>query len=163
MAAPRSSPETPGARRRTPRAAARDAKRELARLGRPAGNFDASRYFRGADDLKFYNVGTDAIRALARSIHAANRGHWSIRDATAFADVLMKDRYLEVKSVGIELVARYRREFGFPVRDYYARAVDQGLSEKDVAAVYAVVAKESGVAWCAPTNNETANDKVTGG
>jgi 3-methyladenine DNA glycosylase AlkD len=111
MAAPSSSPEAPGARKRIPRAAARDAKRELARLGRPAGNFDASRYFRSADDLKFYNVGTDAIRALARSIHAANRGHWSIRDATAFADALMKDRYLEVKSVGIELVARYRREF----------------------------------------------------
>jgi 3-hydroxyisobutyrate dehydrogenase-like beta-hydroxyacid dehydrogenase len=31
------------------------------------------------------------------------------------------------------------------VRDYYARAVDQGLGEKDVAAVYAVVAKESGI------------------
>jgi 3-hydroxyisobutyrate dehydrogenase-like beta-hydroxyacid dehydrogenase len=31
------------------------------------------------------------------------------------------------------------------VRDYFARAVDQGLSEKDVAAVYAVVAKESGI------------------
>ena len=51
------------------------------------------------------------MRALARSIHAANRDRWSIRDATEFADALIKDRYLEVKSVGIELVARYRRDF----------------------------------------------------
>jgi 3-methyladenine DNA glycosylase AlkD len=29
----------------------------------------------------------------------------------AFADLLIVDRYLEVKSVGIEVVARYRREF----------------------------------------------------
>lgn len=97
MAAPRGSSKAPGARRRTPREAARDAKRQVARLGRPGGDFDASRYFRAADDLAFYNVGTSAMRALARSIHAANRGHWSSRDATLFADTLIKNRYLEVK------------------------------------------------------------------
>jgi 3-methyladenine DNA glycosylase AlkD len=95
----------------TPLQAARAAKRELARRRRPAGDFDASRYFRGSDHLMFYNVGTDAIRALSRSIHAAKRTTWSIRDATEFADILIKDPYLEVKSVGIELVARYRRDF----------------------------------------------------
>jgi 3-methyladenine DNA glycosylase AlkD len=111
MAALKSSPEASGARRQTPQQAARDAKRALARLGRPAGDFDASRYFRGADDLRFYNVGTDAMRALARSIHAANREWWSIDDATAFADTLFGDPHLEVKSVGIEVVARYHRDF----------------------------------------------------
>ena len=39
--------------------------RELRRLARPAGEFDASRYFRGADTLGFFNVGAKAIRALA--------------------------------------------------------------------------------------------------
>ena len=100
-----------GARTQTPLQAAREAKRELARLGQPAGDFDARRYFRGSDGLRFHNVGTDAMRALARSIHAANHRAWSIRDAMEFADILIKDRYLEVKSVGIELVARYRRDF----------------------------------------------------
>ena len=94
-----------------PRAAAAAARRELARLARPAGGFDASRYFRGADDLRFHNVGTPAMRALARDIHAANRERWTIRDATAFAGVLIEDPYLEAKSVGIEVVARYRRDF----------------------------------------------------
>jgi len=51
------------------------------------------------------------MRALARSIHEAHRDEWSIDEAMAFADVLIVDRYLEVKSVGIELVARYRRDF----------------------------------------------------
>jgi 3-methyladenine DNA glycosylase AlkD len=97
--------------RQSPARAAADARRALRRLARPAGRFDASAYFRGADDLRFYNVGTPAMRALAQSIHAANREHWSIGDASAFADALIKDRYLEVKSVGIELVARYRRDF----------------------------------------------------
>ena len=42
--------------------------RELKKLSKPAGAFDASRYFRGAGDLGFYNVGTEAMRALARSV-----------------------------------------------------------------------------------------------
>ena len=95
----------------TPAEAARDARRALARLARPPGGFDASRYFRGQGDLAFYNVGTGATRALARSIHHAHADQWSIDDALAFADALIGDRHLEVKSVGIELVARYRRDF----------------------------------------------------
>jgi len=80
-------------------------------MGRPAGDFDASRYFRGAADLGFYNVGTNDVRALARSIHDAHRESWSIDEAMAFADALIADRHLEVKGVAIEVVARYRRDF----------------------------------------------------
>jgi len=91
--------------------AVEDAKRALARMARPAGEFDAGRYFRGAGDLGFYNVGTPQMRALARAIHDAHRAEWSIDDAMVFAEALIVDRYLEVKSVGIEVVARYRGEF----------------------------------------------------
>jgi 3-methyladenine DNA glycosylase AlkD len=93
------------------RRAARDAKRALAGMARPAGDFDVSGYFRSQGDLGFYNTGTGPMRALARSIHLAHRDHWSIDEAMVFADALIVDRYLEVKSVGIELVARYRRDF----------------------------------------------------
>jgi 3-methyladenine DNA glycosylase AlkD len=95
----------------TPAQAARDAKRELARLARPAGAFDASRYFRGAADLGFYNVGTQPMRTLARSIHLVHRDIWGIAEALAFADALLADRYLEVKSVAIEVIARYKDDF----------------------------------------------------
>jgi 3-methyladenine DNA glycosylase AlkD len=91
--------------------AAREAVAALKRLARPAGDFDASRYFRGDHRLGFYNVGTAPMRALARSIHTAHRARWSVDDAMAFADALIVDRYLETKSVGIEVVARYRRAF----------------------------------------------------
>src|SRR5262249_29067832 len=91
--------------------AARDAVAALKRLSRPSGAFDASRYFRGDHKLGFYNVGTTPMRALARSIHASHRDRWSIDEAMAFADALIADRYLETKSVGIEVVARYRRDF----------------------------------------------------
>lgn len=80
-------------------------------MSRSSGGFDASRYFRGAGDLGFYNVGTGAMRALAKAIHAEHRDVWTLDDAVAFADGLIEDRYLEVKSVGIEVLARYRRQF----------------------------------------------------
>ena len=95
----------------TPRRAARQARRDLARMARPSGDFDASRYFRGADHLGFYNVGTTRVRALAKAIYRENRGRWSTNDAVAFADILIRDRYLEVKAVGIEVLACYRRDF----------------------------------------------------
>jgi 3-methyladenine DNA glycosylase AlkD len=85
--------------------------RELRRLARPAGEFDARRYFRGPDDLAFYNIGTQATRALARSIHAAHRDNWSLEDAIAFAEAMIVERHLEAKTVGIEVLARYHRAF----------------------------------------------------
>jgi 3-methyladenine DNA glycosylase AlkD len=80
-------------------------------MAQPAGGFDASRYFRGTGDLAFYNVGTSAMRGLAKAIHAEHRDVWTVEDALAFAGALIGDRHLEVKSVGIEVLARYRREF----------------------------------------------------
>ena len=80
-------------------------------MARPSGAFDASRYFRGTDDLGFYNVGTSHVRAMAREIYRTHRDEWSIRDAVSFANPLLRDRYLEVKCVGIELMARYSRSF----------------------------------------------------
>jgi 3-methyladenine DNA glycosylase AlkD len=96
---------------KNPAQTARDARRALERLARPAGSFDASRYFRGADDLGFYNIGTDRVRAMAREIARNNQEAWSLDDACAFASALITDRHLEVKGLGIEVLARYRRHF----------------------------------------------------
>jgi 3-methyladenine DNA glycosylase AlkD len=93
------------------RLAAREATRELARMARPAGDFDASRYFRGPMNFGFYNVGTAAMRTLARAIYTAHQADWSIAEAMTFADALVEDTHLEAKSVGIEVVACYKREF----------------------------------------------------
>ena len=84
--------------------------RELKRLARPVGRFDASRYFRGDVNLGFYNVGTQAVRRVAKEIYRTH-GDWNVEDALRLADALIEDRFLEVKSVGIEVLALYRRSF----------------------------------------------------
>jgi 3-methyladenine DNA glycosylase AlkD len=90
---------------------ARDAQRELARHARPAGEFDASRYFRGAHDLGFYNVGTPVLRAMARRIAREHTGVWEVGEAMSFAEALVGNRYIDAKSLGIEVLACYRRAF----------------------------------------------------
>jgi 3-methyladenine DNA glycosylase AlkD len=95
----------------TPAAEARAAKRALAALARPAGRFDATRYFRDTAGLGFYNVGTDRVRAMARTIADGHKTDWTVRDALAFADALIVDKHLEVKGLGVEVLARFRRQF----------------------------------------------------
>jgi 3-methyladenine DNA glycosylase AlkD len=105
------------------RSAAADARRAVASLARPVGEFDASRYFRGTSRLGFYNVGTGRVRALAREI-VAQHPAWSADDALAFAEPLIADRYLEVKGVAIEVLARFRPQF----RPAYLRAWKRWLA-----------------------------------
>jgi 3-methyladenine DNA glycosylase AlkD len=109
-----------------PRAAAAKARRDLMKMARPAGGFDASRYFRGTGDLGFCNVGTTRMRALAREIHLTHGDAWSIDEAMTFADALLPDRYLEVKAVGVEVVARYRRVFEPRLLNGWKRWLSQG-------------------------------------
>ena len=51
------------------------------------------------------------MRAMAKSIYRAHRDVWSVDDALAFADALIVDRHLEVKGLGIEVMACYRSSF----------------------------------------------------
>jgi 3-methyladenine DNA glycosylase AlkD len=91
--------------------AASEARRQLETMSRPSGDFNASRYFRAADHLQFFNVGTQSVRRLARSIAQEHAHDWTVKDATAFAGILVRDPVLEVKAVGLEVATRHRRAF----------------------------------------------------
>jgi 3-methyladenine DNA glycosylase AlkD len=97
-------------------------------MARPSGTFDATRYFRGDVDLGFYNVGMLAVRRLARSIYDTHQPDWSVDDAVDFAEILIRDRHLEAKLVGIEVVARYRREFTRRLLMVWKRWLSRGYS-----------------------------------
>ena len=106
---------------------ARRARRQLASLSRPAAQFDAKRYFRGETGLGFYNVGTTAVRGLARSI-VADHAEWTVKHAQRFAHLLIVDRYLEVKGLGVEVLARYRRDFTRALLPGWRRWLARGYS-----------------------------------
>jgi 3-methyladenine DNA glycosylase AlkD len=110
----------------TPAQAARDARRELARLARPTGAFDASRYFRDTGNLGFYNVGTARVRTMARTIARLHTDVWTLGDVSRFADLLVRDRHLEAKALGIEAMACFRRRFTPPLLQRWKRWLSRG-------------------------------------
>ena len=95
----------------TPVEVARRGRRAIARFARPVGDFDASRYFRGGECLGFYNVGSATVRRLGKAIARAHRGRWTVDDAVRCAALLVRDRHLEVKGLGVEILAAFRRDF----------------------------------------------------
>jgi 3-methyladenine DNA glycosylase AlkD len=113
---------------KTVAAAAAASKLALKKLARPAGMFDASRYFRGDHRLGFYNTGTKPMRALARDIYLAQRDRWDVRDATMFAHLLMPDRHLETKAIGLEVLTRFQRDFTPPLLDSCRRWLAKNYS-----------------------------------
>ena len=48
---------------------------------------------------------------MARRLVRDHQPGWTVKDGLAFANALISDRYLEVKGLGIEVLARYRRDF----------------------------------------------------
>jgi 3-methyladenine DNA glycosylase AlkD len=112
----------------TPARAAVRARRDLVRMARPSGSFDASRYFRGEVDLGFFNVGSGRVRAMAKEMYRRHRDAWSVDAALACADALMRDRYLEVKGAGVELMACYRRAWQPRILSCWKRWLARGYS-----------------------------------
>lgn len=90
--------------------AAARAVRELTAQARPVGEFDPSRYFRTTEPLQFLNVRTPIVRALGRAIAREHRDSWTIDDAVAFTERMLREPHLELKGVGIEVLGARRRE-----------------------------------------------------
>jgi 3-methyladenine DNA glycosylase AlkD len=108
--------------------AAAEARRALRKMARPAGDFNARQYFRDTGGLLFSNIGAARVRALARELHGRHQDRWTLDDATAFADRLIRDRHFEAKAVGIELLARCRRHFAPGLLSRWKRWLADGHS-----------------------------------
>src|SRR5689334_15825211 len=68
-------------------------------------------YFKPWEKVSFYGVATPAVRGIERGLYHLVRKAWCYHDAVSFCDLLMRDRYIESKSLGLTLLARYRREY----------------------------------------------------
>lgn len=98
-----------GGKQRVPRPedVAVDAARELARMARPIGEFDPTRYFRGDQPVKFHGVTSPVVRDVARTIDRLYGDVWGVKGALEFAEALLPSDYLDEKGLGIELLARH--------------------------------------------------------
>jgi 3-methyladenine DNA glycosylase AlkD len=67
-------------------------------------------YFKRDVTVTFYGVTVPEIRRLARATWQTHRHEWSVGDAIAFCDVLIRDAELEAKGVGVLTLGRWRTE-----------------------------------------------------
>jgi len=77
----------------------------------PAVAASQRRFFKPWEKVHVRGISTPGVRQIARDLHGQIRTTWSYADAVKFCDILMRDRYIEGKSLGMELLARYQRHF----------------------------------------------------
>jgi 3-methyladenine DNA glycosylase AlkD len=68
-------------------------------------------YFKRDEDVRFFGVPLPQVRRIAREVWLAERPGWDVRAAIRFCDALVRRPELEAKSVGIIVLARWRRDF----------------------------------------------------
>jgi 3-methyladenine DNA glycosylase AlkD len=68
-------------------------------------------YFKPWEKVSLYGVATPEVSGIERGLYQLVRREWRFADAVAFCDLLMRDRYIESKSLGLMLLARYHRQY----------------------------------------------------
>jgi 3-methyladenine DNA glycosylase AlkD len=67
----------------------------------------ATSFFKPDEEVWMFGVNTPSQRRIANELCQQVRGAWTIADALAFCEILIKRREMELKNVGIFILARY--------------------------------------------------------
>ncbi len=89
----------------------KQAERELKAAANVRVAMQAKTYFKPDEEVWIFGVDTPTQRRIAGGLYQRVRGAWTIGDAIAFCDLLIKRRELELKNVGIFMLARYQKSF----------------------------------------------------
>jgi 3-methyladenine DNA glycosylase AlkD len=95
----------------SPRQLARDARGALRAAGNPRIARSQQRFFKPWEKISLYGLKTPEVKRIERELYASVRKSWGFAEAVVFCDLLMHDRHLESKAVGLLLLERYHREF----------------------------------------------------
>lgn len=68
-------------------------------------------FFKPWEKVRLYGVATPQVRGIERGLYGLVRAEWRYAEAIAFCDLLMRDPYIESKSIGLMLLARYHRQY----------------------------------------------------
>jgi 3-methyladenine DNA glycosylase AlkD len=95
----------------TPRQLAKRARTALRKAADARAATQQRKFFKPGDKVHFYGVATPGLRQIERDIYQTVRKEWKYADALEFCELMMPDRYVESKSLGLMLLARYHRQF----------------------------------------------------
>ena len=83
----------------------------LKAAGSPARAEQSRVYFKADEDVQFYGLSTPEARQVEREFFATVKGVWAYADAVAFCDLMIREKHLEAKMIGCEVLARFKRDF----------------------------------------------------
>lgn len=69
------------------------------------------RFFKPNEEIRFYGIKTPRLRELERQVFQEIKKTWSVKEATEFSSILLKESYHESKALAILLLARFHRFF----------------------------------------------------
>lgn len=79
--------------------------------GSPARAAQSRVYFKADEDVQFYGLTAQETRQVEREFFATVKGVWTYADALRFCDLMIWEKHLEAKQIGVELLARFKRQF----------------------------------------------------
>ena len=91
--------------------AAKQILKALKAAGTPERASQSRVYFKADEDVQFYGLKTPEARQIEREFFASVKGVWVYADALGFCDVMIREKHLEAKMIGFELLARFKRDF----------------------------------------------------
>lgn len=97
-------------RKPTPKTVAAAFLARLRRLADPRKAASYQRFFKEPVDV--YGVDTKAMREIQRELVTQHRGHWGLREAVRFCDLVVKDPHLEARGTGFQVVAAFAGDAG---------------------------------------------------
>jgi 3-methyladenine DNA glycosylase AlkD len=95
----------------SPRQLAERARATLREAADPRVARSQKKFFKPWEKISLYGIKTPDVKRIERELYAGVRRSWVYSEALAFCDLLMRDRHLESKSVGLLLLGRYYRRF----------------------------------------------------
>ena len=91
--------------------AAKQILKTLKATGHPDRAAQSRVYFKEYEDVRFFGLAAAEARAVEREFYAAVKGLWTLGDALALGDLLIREPELEAKQIGLELLSRFKRQF----------------------------------------------------
>ncbi|MBS1786679.1 MAG: DNA alkylation repair protein [Acidobacteria bacterium] len=95
----------------TPTQAAKQVLKTLKAAGTPERAAQSRVYFKSDEDVQFYGLAAQEVRQVEREFFATVKGAWTFDDAIAFCELMIREKHLEAKQIGFELLARFKRQF----------------------------------------------------
>ncbi len=86
-------------------------------------------YFKPEERIWLHGVDASGVRTVTREVFHDVRRHWSFEEAVQFCDLLIHNKYLESKAVGIDLLTRYKGRFKPELLKKIKSWLTEGLSD----------------------------------